>query len=206
MTNLFSYKIARDYGFAPNPFWGYCTLACCKPGIRRATQVGDWVVGGGSAKNKLRHKVIFAMRVTEAMTFNEYWDDKRFQMKKPNIQNSSKYFFGDNIYRDVIEGESAIQANSHHSHSDGSPNIANLERDIKTNRVLVSNDFIYFGSKAVSPPDDLSEFEGHLFPTDFRDFYRNYPLELLPRVISWLREFPEWGYLGRPEAWNNPFR
>jgi hypothetical protein len=206
VTTLFSYKVARDYGFAPNPFWGYCTLACCKPHIRKAAQIGDWVVGGGSAKNKLRHKVIFAMCVSEAMTFDEYWRDPRFQKKKPNIQNSSKYFFGDSIYREVVEGQSAIQSNSHHSHHDGTPNIANVERDVSVDRILISNDFIYFGQKAVSPPDHLAGFQGHPFPADCRDYYRNYPPQLLPKVTKWLREFPEWGVLGRPEAWRNPFK
>ena len=52
---LFSYVVAHDTGFSPNPFFGYCTLACCKPVIRRSAQAGDWVVGlgrtslGGSA-------------------------------------------------------------------------------------------------------------------------------------------------------------
>ena len=36
---LFSYVVARDFAFAPNPFHGYCTLATCKPIIRRVTQV-----------------------------------------------------------------------------------------------------------------------------------------------------------------------
>ena len=27
---LFAYKMTHDTGFAPNPFWGYLTLATCK--------------------------------------------------------------------------------------------------------------------------------------------------------------------------------
>lgn len=46
--NLFSYIVARDYGFAPNPFPPYCTLATCKPGIRNSAQKGDWIIGLGS--------------------------------------------------------------------------------------------------------------------------------------------------------------
>ena len=45
---IYSYVVARDYGFAPNPFYGCCTLATCKPIIRRMAQVGDWVIGTGS--------------------------------------------------------------------------------------------------------------------------------------------------------------
>jgi len=32
---VYSYIVAYDSGFAPNPFHGICTLACCKPTIRR---------------------------------------------------------------------------------------------------------------------------------------------------------------------------
>lgn len=202
MTKIFSYKVARDFGFAPNPFGGHCTLACCKPKIRKVAQVGDWVVGGGSAKNKLRHKIIFAMCISEIITFDEFYLDKRFQMKKPNIHSSHKHFFGDNIYHQVTEKRSAIQSNSHHSHYDGTANRANLTRDISVNRVLVSDDFVYFGSKAIEPPQDLQNYQGHDFPTDCRDFYYNYPQDFPPKVISWLRSLNDWGYVGRPAAWD----
>jgi Nucleotide modification associated domain 2 len=42
---LFSYKMTNDSGFAPNPFWGRLTLATCKPEIRKAKRVGDWIAG-----------------------------------------------------------------------------------------------------------------------------------------------------------------
>ena len=48
---LFSYVVARDYGFAPNPFFGVCTLATCKPIVRRVAAIGDWIVGTGSKAN-----------------------------------------------------------------------------------------------------------------------------------------------------------
>jgi hypothetical protein len=47
-TTLFTYCIPYDDGAAPNPFWGLCTLAICKPSIRRVAKEGDWVVGTGS--------------------------------------------------------------------------------------------------------------------------------------------------------------
>ena len=33
-VRLYSYVFDHDYGFAPNPFHGVCTLATCKPSIR----------------------------------------------------------------------------------------------------------------------------------------------------------------------------
>ncbi len=205
MTTLYSYKVARDFGFAPNPFWGFCTLACCKPDIRRSAQVDDWVVGGGSAQNNMRHRVVFAMRVTETMTFDEYWNDPRFECKKPVLNNSAKYFFGDNIYHEVIEGQSAIQSDSHHSLSGGGTNQANLRTDIGSNRVLISDDFIYFGKNAQYPPEHLRCRDDVEFPTDVRNFQRSYTNQHIIDIVAWLRLFNEWGVVELPEAWENPY-
>ena len=117
---MFSYVVARDYGFAPNPFFGVCTLATCKPRVRKTAAIGDWVIGTGSAKRGRQGYLVYAMRVAEALTFNEYWADPRFQQKKPNLRGSLKQAFGDNIYfRD--ESEQWNQLDSHHSYQGGCP-------------------------------------------------------------------------------------
>ncbi len=54
MARIYSYVVRYDSGFAPNPFYGYCTLATCKPDIRRGAEVGDWVVGSGSNDRSIR--------------------------------------------------------------------------------------------------------------------------------------------------------
>jgi hypothetical protein len=96
----FSYKIEHDYGLAPNPFGGYCTLAVCKPTIRnnRNLEIGDWIIGTGSAKLHKLHHLIFAMRLEEKITMEEYWSDPRFQYKKPVINGSLVQMYGDNFY------------------------------------------------------------------------------------------------------------
>lgn len=145
---FYSYVIARDYGFAPNPFGGMCTLATCKPGIRKGSVVGDWVFGTGSASTGYQDHLIFAMRVTEKITFNEYWEEARFQTKKPIMSGSSlKKMYGDNIY--YRNSRRWCQANSHHSLEDGSINKYNLERDTSVDAVLISDDFFYFGQSAI---------------------------------------------------------
>lgn len=50
--NLYSYVITRDYGFAPNPFWGICSLATCKPQIRQRALKGDWIAGFSGANTR----------------------------------------------------------------------------------------------------------------------------------------------------------
>ena len=146
IPKLYSYIVARDYGFAPNPFYGFCTLATCKPRIRKSAAIGDWIIGTGSKrKNKAGH-LVYAMRVTETMPFDEYWNDPRFQRKKPDPYGSEKQGYGDNIYhRDSSLTDEWKQLDSHHSRGDGSPNLKNIERDTGVDRVLISDDFIYCG-------------------------------------------------------------
>lgn len=151
---LYSYPITRDFGFAPNPFHGICTLATCKPKIRKSAKVGDWVMGvGGCNLKNVKRKCIYLMQVTEKISFQEYWDDSRFALKKPVRNGSSVQMLGDNIYHKDPAGV-WIQEDSHHSLSDGSVNEVNLNRDTgRTDQVLVSECFFYFGEQAV--PVDL---------------------------------------------------
>ena len=37
-VKLMAYIVRHDSGFSPNPFGGVCTLACCKPAIRRSAE------------------------------------------------------------------------------------------------------------------------------------------------------------------------
>jgi Nucleotide modification associated domain 2 len=144
------YVVDRDFGFAPNPFHGCCTLATCMPRIRAKAQVGDWVVGLGGARLKATGRCIYAMRVTETMSFNEYWVNKAYFDKRPVRNGSSLMMVGDNIYhRDQPSGQWQ-QVDSHHSNPDGTPNPLNVNKDTSVNRVLVSRDYFYFGRAA--PP------------------------------------------------------
>lgn len=200
---LYSYTVARDFGFAPNPFGGVCTLACCKPVIRKGAAVGDWVIGVGGTKNELVGRVIYAMVVEEAMTFREYWDDPRFQFKKPVLEGSHKGFFGDNIYQWDEGKEDYVQSNSHHSNPDGSTSNHNLKKDTKADRVLISSNYVYFGQDAVKPPDDIAQNYGDDFPHPVRDIYKSYPPELEEKIKDWLTNSYDWGLQGLPAAWNN---
>lgn len=75
---LCSYVVKNDKGLAPNPFWGYCTLALCTPnhmGIK--AEKGDWLVGNSSVAKG--NKLIFAMQVEEILSFDQYYNDPRFK-------------------------------------------------------------------------------------------------------------------------------
>ena len=156
---IYSYVVARDFGFAPNPFHGICTLTTCKPKIRLKAEIGDWIIGTGSKKDEMNNKLIYAMRITEKMSIQEYWESDRFSCKKPIKNGSLVQMNGDNIYwRNEINNEWQ-QENSHHSLEDGVINYLNLNRDLSGRYVLISDYFFYFGSKAVDIP---SEFVPHI--------------------------------------------
>lgn len=72
---LYSYVLRSDTGFAPNPFYGYCTLATCKPDIRRLARIGDWVIGTGSVENVGPGRLVYAMRVEAVLTLDQYDED-----------------------------------------------------------------------------------------------------------------------------------
>lgn len=147
------YVVDRDFGFAPNPFHGLCTLATCKPSIRRNAKIGDWVAGMAGRRLKATGKCVFAMQVSEVVTFDQYWNDRRFIAKKPVRNGSKKMLVGDNIY--YKSDQSWIQADSHHSNSDGSTNFTNLIKDTTANSVLISNNFYYFGTSAKAVPSEI---------------------------------------------------
>ncbi|QNR85879.1 hypothetical protein H9N25_05365 [Pedobacter riviphilus] len=149
---VYAYKITRDYGFAPNPFGAYCSLACCKPHIRKKAKIGDWIIGTGAVENGLLNHLIFLMKVTDKLTFQEYWLDERFNYKKPVLNGSLKQIHGDNIYsnKDGVW----IQSDSHHSLHDGLLNEKNLKQDLSGEYVLVSDHFVYLGDKYFKVPNE----------------------------------------------------
>ena len=154
----FAYIVARDFGFAPNPFYALCTLATCKPEIRKQAEIDDWVFGLGSCALKCRGRLIYAMQVNKKMTYDDYWKDKRFSRKKPAVRGSAVAMHGDNIYHRGGDGEWR-QEDSQHSYDEGKVNHANLDQDTHSDKVLVSDHFYYFGEKCIPLP---AYFECHV--------------------------------------------
>ena len=157
MRRVYIYVVTRDFGFAPNPFHGCCTLAACKPQIRKKARVDDWVIGMGGSRLKAIGRCVYAMRVTATLSFNDYWASEEYFDKRPVRNGSSLMMVGDNIYHRDQADNSWHQADSHHSNPDGSANLLNLAKDTGTDRVLLSRDFFYFGRTAPAVPAGLLE-------------------------------------------------
>ena len=193
MPRLYSYVVYHDTGFAPNPYHGYCTLACCKPHIRRTAQVGDWIVGIGSSTRGSRGQVVYAMQVIETLNFEDYWDDPRFKAKRPRMDLGHIESVGDNIYhRNELNGE-WIQEPSQHPHSDRGACEQDMDVDLSVDRMLIGETFVYWGGDGPRLPafagEDLFAGRGHKF---------KYRPEVVREFLEWYGELGLQGVVGEP--------
>lgn len=66
----------------PNSNHGLCTLATCKPKIRKSAKVGDWIMGiGGANLKSVESKCTFLMKVSEKVSFQDYWVNDRYSLR-----------------------------------------------------------------------------------------------------------------------------
>ena len=151
---LFSYILRYDDGAAPNPFWGTCTLVICKPKIRKAAKVGDWIVGLGSKSNPVhtdyRGRIVYAMKVTAKMSMEEYnkYVNEHLPEKKPDIDSADwRRRLGDSIYDFSSKGI---------PQRPGVHRRANRRTDMSGKSALLSNQFMYYGQAAIPLPDELN--------------------------------------------------
>ena len=203
--DIYSYVVRYDSGFAPNPYYGYCTLATCKPEIRKAAKINDWVIGVGSASQKIKQggRLVYAMKISEVLNFNKYFNDPRFQNKKPIINGSMKQVRGDNIY--AKENKHWSQLNSFHSQEDGSPNSDHIKKDTKVDRVLVSEHYRYFGADGPKIPHDLicngrSLCHSGIGRSKFSGSNKDDGL-IIASFVDWIEGFEGEGLLGYPFDW-----
>ena len=199
MTKLYSYVVARDYGFAPNPFYGTCTLATCKPEIRKHAKVGDWIIGTGSSQQSKDGYLVYVMFVSEILTFNEYWERARFRQKRPNLRGSKKQAFGDNIYFKDTRGK-WHQEDSHHSYWDGSANSHNIKHDTQVDSVLLSVAYAYWGDSGPQLPQAFRDYDGFDICAK-RGHKCRFPEDMVRDFVAWFRALDAKGYLGEPADW-----
>lgn len=180
MTRLFTYTIRVDDGAAPNPFYGMCSLAICKPAIRRVAKPGDWIAGLGSKRapsGDLSGHLVYAMKIEEVLSMKDYDTQAslRWPHRIPNIHSTAlQERLGDCIY-DFSGKEQPTQRLSVHGKE-------NVTTDLNGKNVLISKDFYYFGSSARKLPNYLinicHQTQGHRSEL-------NAPY--LEKFISWIR-------------------
>lgn len=202
MARLYSYVVRYDSGFAPNPFYNFCTLATCKPPIRKTAAVGDWLMGTGSDNKSVRRggHLVYAMRVTEALSFEQFDADRRFQLKKPFRRGSRKQTCGDNIYFRDAKGAWG-QRDSFHSNDDGSLHAEHVQIDTAVNRVLVSDDFVYFGGEGPQVPASLTHPDGRSLVHSGIGYACLDDGIRIKKFTDWIRSLELSGWQGSPFEW-----
>lgn len=200
--NYYSYLVEHDFGLAPNPFGGYCTLSVCKPKIRMSSKlkIGDWIIGTGSEAlsktfgKKLKNHLIYAMKVSEIILLEDYWYDQRFKCKKPILNGSLSLVYGDNFYY-KDNNQNWIQIDSAHSNFDGSVNLKHLKTDVSGKNSIISEHFYYFGQAAPALPHNLKDV------CHSGIGQKLLPLELGAEFITWLTNNYEPKIYGNPINW-----
>ena len=176
---IYRYVVRYDAGAAPNPFGRWCSLAICKPAIRRSAQVGDWIIG---LRSRQPNHVIYVMQVEEVLTFAAYWTDERFSDKRPDRCESS-----DNIYRLDADGDLVQVPNRVHFAHD-------IHRDLSGKRILVGRRFWYFGDLSPQLPTELLHLvhkrQSHSLPNGRRE-------DDGARLLQWLEAW-SCGVHGKP--------
>lgn len=191
MPRVFSYVVVVDGGFAPNPFHGWCTLACCKPRIRETAQPGDLVVG----LSPRCESIVYMLAVEERLSFEQYWSDRRFREKRP-CWHSPRIVekCGDNIYEPDGHGGFTQLRSGHWDHASDRESTYHKRRDTSGKAVLVGRDFVYFGGDGPPVPTHLE----CLFVT------RGHRCHFTPEQVAAVRRYFEGlprGVQGRPARW-----
>jgi len=187
---LSAYIVAVDAGFAPNPFGHYCTLACCKPTIRRKAEKDDIIIGTAYARSSKPRHLIFAMKVLGVLPYQRYWTDRRFHSRKPSAKSAISRR-GDNIWYQR-KGEWQVVDGAFHD-------ISHCDRDTGGENAVFAREFFYFGREAIKVDTEfqhlLAKTQGHKNCSD-------------PKVINgfwdWVTaKAPRFGRLGNPSEFTD---
>lgn len=154
--SLKSYIVTFDGGAAPNPYHEVCSLALCKPDIRRTAEVGDLIIGLTSIT--LGYQLVYAMYVSEVLTLGDYFEDARYQAKKPNFKSDDRHdWMGDNIY-ERKSGNEYIQHLAYFHIPDRTAQQLQMKQQtdlVRGQNVLLSDKYWYFGANSPTLPPEL---------------------------------------------------
>lgn len=143
---------------------------------------------------------VYAMKVTAVLSTRCYWRDPRFETKKPDIYHSWVSASGDNIYEPL--GPSRWrQLDSYHSQADGRPDLRHVCRDTSVERVLVSEDYVYFGGQGPKLPERFQSGGSMDLLRARRYYQRVREAEVIDSFEGWVRSLGVREYQGRPWDW-----
>jgi hypothetical protein len=193
-----AYCVEHDLGFAPNPFHGVCSLACCAPQIRMHAELGDIIVGRGSARVGRPHHLVYWMEVEEIIDFDRFDAEARFAAKIPNMGGSTIQRYGDNMYYRDPETGQFKQRDAFHSDVNGVQSHRDIDADTgSTTKILLGRGFTYFGGSGPEIPHELRS----MFPRRNRKCH--HPPAQQAALLEWLQVAEPRGIVGLPTDWSD---
>jgi hypothetical protein len=95
------------------------------------------------------HKLVYAMEVSEQMDMDDYFNNPRFEKKKPDLRGDWKQRCGDNFYSRNPDGSWRQHRNRFHIGPEY------LKKDTRRSNIFVATRFWYFGRSARTVPPEL---------------------------------------------------
>ena len=140
--------------------------------------------------------MVFAMRVTKVIPYEQYWNDPCFQAKKPNLDGFLEDACGDNMYP---ERECPVPA--FHCKTQ------EIKSDNNSPWVLISDEFVYYGGSEDAPL--VPQFcQGEMCCPKWcgdqvccdRQGHKSvmFCQKTVERVITWIRSLGDTGVCGKP--------
>ena len=170
---MYIYKLTADSGCAPCVDGELLTLAICKPRIRRGAQAGDLLIGFAGSELSPDNRLIYIARVTAVEDDGGYYD-------KPTYRDRRDW-----IYVRRADGRFEVRAGARCQGTE-----EDLQHDLGTfphyekARVLVSEDFRYFGRSGGLDLRPYPALRQRLQGVGIRDFQVNHPPELESELRS----------------------
>ena len=169
---VFSYVVDHDYGYAPNPDDGLCSLARCKFGtperdnLVEKAMVGDWIIGTVGKNNKkgcsnvLVGGLIYAMKVTEKISLKEY-------VRRYHNRRDAQFQGG--CDKEILEGRFA----------------------------LLSDTYLYFGGKAINL-NEMPQYADHSIAKTGPGYRRDFDESYAQQLDEWVLSHNPAGKIGEP--------
>jgi hypothetical protein len=108
--------------------------------MRANLKEGDWLVGISPKSDG--NQLLYAMRISQRLSMNDYFHDRRFGSKKPKLNGNEIEQCGDNLYYQRGANWERLPSPFHNGPRD-------FDKD-KGCPVFISDYFYYFGNRRVT--------------------------------------------------------
>lgn len=149
-------------------------------------QKDDWIIGTNPKSQG--NKLVYAMQISEVLSFETYYADVRFEKKKPIVHGSWRERCGDNMYYKDQQGHWIQQPTIHHQSAEI------IKKDLKHPAVFIAKYFYYFGDNAITLPKEFQELIWKR-----QGCKHHHDPEVVENFLEWLKANFISGVLGNPK-------